>query len=876
MKKLIPILLFVLSAMSLMATHERAGEITYRHLSGLTYEFTITTYTYAPSPADRPSLEIKWGDGSTDILSRVNGPTGFNPAGIWVDHVGEIIGPNIRKNIYLGTHTFPAPSAYTISLEDPNRNAGVINIPNSVDVPFYIETVLVISPFLGVNNSVQLLLSPVDMACVRKTFIHNTGAFDPDGDSLSFRLVACRGLSGAPIPGYVLPAASRSIAINAVTGDLIWDQPTMQGEYNLAILIEEWRRGVKIGSVVRDLQVIVGVCEANPNAPVLNVPSQLCLVAGEQLQFNVVATDADNHRITLTAAGEPLLLSANAALFQQPVDSIGRVSSRFIWTPACSQIRKIPYVVYFKAQDNGVPVQLVDVKSMNIYVIGPPPKNLTATPSGGHMQLTWQKSACPNVTGYKLYRRINSSSYVPGECITGVPSSAGFQLIRQTHSINDTTYTDTGGTVSLVQSTLYCYLVVATYPDGSESYASNQACAELPRHLPSITHVSILSTSNNGQIYLAWSKPTNIPSSQSPALFRYIIRRAALPQSNYVVVDSTSSINDTVYYNSGLNTANTRYSYLIDMISLVSGARVFVGSSQPASSVFLQISPNDNVLNLSWNLNVPWNNSRYIIYRQNSGSSTFDSIGQTTGTTFADRGVRNGLTYCYKVLSIGSYTVPGIVKPLLNSSQERCAVPADVAPPCAPLLIVETDCNLYVNKLSWTNTNHFCPNTSDTHKYYIWYRTGSARDFILLDSTMRAIDTAFIHRTQGVIDGCYAVTAFDINSNMSVFSNEICIQPGACPQYSLPNIFTPNGDGYNDLLVPYPYSGVESIDLKIFNRWGRLVFRTRDPEIKWNGKSIDTNKDSPDGVYFYSCQITEAGDEGSRKRTIQGSIHIIR
>jgi hypothetical protein len=35
------------------ATHQRAGEITYRHISGLTYEVTITTYTFAPSAADR-------------------------------------------------------------------------------------------------------------------------------------------------------------------------------------------------------------------------------------------------------------------------------------------------------------------------------------------------------------------------------------------------------------------------------------------------------------------------------------------------------------------------------------------------------------------------------------------------------------------------------------------------------------------------------------------------------------------------------------------------------------------------------------------------------------------------------------------------------
>ena len=51
---------FVLT--EVFATHQRAAEITYRWLGGFTYEFTITMYTYTPSPAadDRVFLPIKW------------------------------------------------------------------------------------------------------------------------------------------------------------------------------------------------------------------------------------------------------------------------------------------------------------------------------------------------------------------------------------------------------------------------------------------------------------------------------------------------------------------------------------------------------------------------------------------------------------------------------------------------------------------------------------------------------------------------------------------------------------------------------------------------------------------------------------------------
>ena len=54
-KKIFLLVLVSFSFASLKATHNRAGEITYRQLSDLTYEITITTFTYTLSLADRPN-----------------------------------------------------------------------------------------------------------------------------------------------------------------------------------------------------------------------------------------------------------------------------------------------------------------------------------------------------------------------------------------------------------------------------------------------------------------------------------------------------------------------------------------------------------------------------------------------------------------------------------------------------------------------------------------------------------------------------------------------------------------------------------------------------------------------------------------------------
>lgn len=133
---------------------------------------------------------MNWGDGTSSILPRVEKTNLPN---------------NITKNVYIGNHTFSAPSNYTISLLDPNRNYGVINIPNSVNIPMYVETTLTINPFLGPDNSPVLLNPPLDNGCVGAPFIYNPGAFDPDGDSLSFKLVPCKGDGDKIFPGFLIP-----------------------------------------------------------------------------------------------------------------------------------------------------------------------------------------------------------------------------------------------------------------------------------------------------------------------------------------------------------------------------------------------------------------------------------------------------------------------------------------------------------------------------------------------------------------------------------------------------------------------------------------------------------------------------------------------
>jgi len=865
MKKYFIILfVFIWFINPLKATHERAGEIIFKYISGLTYEITIITYTYAPSPADRYELEINWGDNTKSILPRANGPSGGQ------GNQGEIVAPDIKKNLYIGTHTFPGASTFKISMEDPNRNYGIQNIPNSVEVPFFIETQLIINPFIGVNSSPQLLLPPIDQGCVNQPYLHNPGAYDPDGDSLSFRLVSCRGAGGEKIPGYQLPNqvgtnVGSTFTMNPYTGEILWINPAMQGEYNIAFLVEEWRNGLKIGYVTRDVQITIVTCDNV--APVITPINDTCIEAGSTLEFNVVATDADNNNISLEAYGSPFEI-ANPAIFISPSDSAGRNTGLFRWATTCNQVKKNAYQVFFKATDDSRPVNLFDLTSMYITIVGPAPRNLTANSLGNTILLKWNKNQCSNITGYNIYRRNGSYGYIAGHCETGVPAYTGYQLIS-TRNNTDTAYIDS----DLSRGIDYCYMVVAFYADGAESYASNEACAFLKKDVPVITNVSVQKTgATDGNIYLAWSKPSEINTTQAPGPYKYLIYRSEdLSGNAFTLIDSLPSINDTIYIDDQVNSKDHGLSYKVDLYNDTPGLRFLIGSSQKASSVFITFSPGDKKLRINFNLNVPWTNEEYVIYRQNESTLLFDSIGTSISPLYIDNNLVNGKTYCYKVKAIGTYGTAGITNPLINYSQEACGIPIDNEAPCSPILDAQVDCENFTTILTWENPNQVCAN--DVEVYLVYYRPPNSAETVLLDSTNQL---TYTNTNQTTLAGCYAVVAVDSTGNRSAPSDSVCLSSIVCGEYRLPNIFTPNGDQKNDFLIPFPYSGVESIDLQIFNRWGNLVFTSKDPDINWDGTFEGTNQPVSDGVYYYICDVYEISEIGTVKRTLKGSVMIIR
>lgn len=875
------------------ATHNRAGEITIRQTGDLTIEVTVTTYTKTSSTqADRDSVKVFWGDGSSEYVFRINGE-------------GTPLSNNRKLNYYVASHTYPGRATYNISMMDPNRNGGILNVnpPNSEGVPFYIEaTYTFLNPqFQGYNNTATLLQPPIDFACVGKRYIHNPNAYDVDGDSLAFQFIVPLQDSGVNVPNFIFPSQiepgpDNVMTLDPVTGDLIWNAPQIAGEYNIAFLVKEYRGGVLISSFIRDMQILVLVCENSP--PDIVAQEDICLEAGQTLILDINISDPDaGQLVQVSASGGPFEIEGNMAQLDDGPGGFQEqpFQAKLSWTPQCEQIRDQPYTVIIKAVDNFYDTTgLVDLHTIRIRVIGPPPKGLALDNTADAFQLTWDlpyqcdEALDDYFRGFSIWKRNGSNQFEPDTCETGLDGRGYTKIVANYKGTKNGRYFFEDADIE--EDGSYCYRILAefaqTTPSGQpylrvESKPSEEVCLRAKADLPLIVNASVEATDmSNGQVLVKWLPPD--PNAVDTLLhggpYRYQLQRMNGTDFQDVSGASFSSptfigLKDTMFTESGLDTKSLPHNYRVEFYT--GSSTQAYGASQEASTVFLTVLPSDHACLLSWAYNVPWDNYAFEIWRSDQGAP-FQLVGTTAEDNFKDQdGIENGLDYCYKVIALGDYGLDMVPAPLRNSSQEACVVPLDNVAPCSPIAQVTNICDeaspgtpadAFVNYVSWSQP---CGDV-DVAFYIIYYSPEPGTPSFEV-GRVDAPGNTFEHKPGEKIAGCYSIVAVDFNNNQSLPSQEYCVEN--CPVYELPNAFTPNGDGQNDVFRPYSARFIETIRFQVYNRWGQVVFSTSDPQINWNGNN-NSGKAMSDGVYFYTCEAYESVSQ--QPILLSGYIELIR
>ena len=209
--------------------------------------------------------------------------------------------------------------------------------------------------------------------------------------------------------------------------------------------------------------------------------------------------------------------------------------------------------------------------------------------------------------------------------------------------------------------------------------------------------------------------------------------------------------------------------------------------------------------------------------------------------------------YTYSWTPTSGLNDPDISDPIANPSTTTTyiVVKSDSICSATDTVIVHAILDLEANFLST-----FDPQCDGIHASFINTSQSEASINWLFSNGYNTIDSTFSYvfnygdNTEIVLVAYVYSCSDTFKLNVPLFSDLITLPP--------PNIFTPNGDSYNDCYKLKTIQGFEDCyKMEIFNRWGKKVFEKNESNKCWDGKNQKNGKNLDDGVYFYVITIGE-------------------
>ena len=348
----------IIFSFSLNATHIRGGEIEVEKIGNHTYKINLILYLNSNSPVTQPSATINLGDGTN------------NTANI---SVTETISNDTYKNTYEITKSYTAPGTYLISFTEFNRNASILNIANSVDVPFYVETFLNIEKEIT-NSYPTLFPLTLNKIPAGANLNISIASFDKEGDDLFYKIITPKQATNTDVPGYRIPSAE-VFEINSTTGLLSIKNFTQIGLYTIAIEISEKRNSKLLSKTVRDFQLeVIPSAFFNFKPPIISSNFDLVNYTpnhGDVLKLNIIG------KFPQSTPGFSTSILGNAISQLNATTTLkDSISGNFFY---CNQVefvfdtalyRKNGYDIIFRQIKNGTNIELTDT-IITIYLRNP-------------------------------------------------------------------------------------------------------------------------------------------------------------------------------------------------------------------------------------------------------------------------------------------------------------------------------------------------------------------------------------------------------------------------------------------------------------------------------------------------------------------------
>lgn len=366
------------------ATHAAGSDIRYRCLGGLQYEIEVTFYrdcggVSEPNTITATCRSVSGNHTINVTLSKVTGTVNGNeitvPCATAASTCNGGSSTGVRRWVYRGVVTLPSARAdWVFSYSVCCRNCTITTISNpcASNSLLYVEATLdnLNAPC---NSSPTFSNIPIAFVCSGQNFNYNHGVIDPDGDSLTYQLIAPKTSATANV-SFIPPASvtsplnsSTTFTVHPTTGDINFTSNSTQIGI-LAILVREFRNGQLIGSVIRDMQVYTQACSNNlPTATGMNGTNNfnVTVCPGQQICFTVNSADVD--------AAQNVTMTTNNGIpnASYTISSGSRPTLTFCWTPTSADVGLNPNTFTVTVRDNACPINGTQTYSFNIYVPSP-------------------------------------------------------------------------------------------------------------------------------------------------------------------------------------------------------------------------------------------------------------------------------------------------------------------------------------------------------------------------------------------------------------------------------------------------------------------------------------------------------------------------
>lgn len=311
---IIVLLLFLIPIRS-KANHVYGGELQYTHISGLTYQISLTIYGDCGTSNQQGLLSLNT---ATPNIAINDNQTSYSTIDLSIiNNSGNEITPicnnkkdstqctdltypfpGIRKYVYTNTVTLPYTSAtwnfvfngnMGSNISAAGRSSNLTNIVNPGNQTMYLIAEL--NNVNSANSSPNFTSIPTPFYCINIPQQYNQGAVDPDNDSLVFQLAPAL-VNGSPV-SYITPysglypmsTSNGQFSINPLNGQISFTPNIVQSALVVNKVVE-YRNGVQVGSSLREMTFItLNNCQSTPPSGSFDLTS---VVGGKIDSGNVI------------------------------------------------------------------------------------------------------------------------------------------------------------------------------------------------------------------------------------------------------------------------------------------------------------------------------------------------------------------------------------------------------------------------------------------------------------------------------------------------------------------------------------------------------------------------------------------------------------